>query len=318
MVLGDWGRKGKYGQGRVAECMQWASDNRGVDFIVTTGDNFYNWGVPDKHSDHWRKSYVDVYKGLVGLPWFPVLGNHDYTGNPAAQLGGYEGTGWWMPARNYIIQGSRFGKPEVDLFMIDVTMWEGGNDFPQALASVKPPAASVAALHRWLPEQLAQSRASIKLVFGHHGIYSVNKHGGTRKHAELEEVLKNGGVTAYIHGHDHCLYHIRDPLLDYVCSGGGSKLYVDDYRGGGYSGCILPEQCPPIDDSKLSRFAAPPADSPRWLAYKERNGFAYFEVTPTRVEFSFIGPEADACYQATIPIRRLPAELAPEPPTYRS
>ena len=54
MVLGDWGRKGKHRQTEVADCMQWTWDHRGADFIVTTGDNFYNWGVPDKYSDHWQ------------------------------------------------------------------------------------------------------------------------------------------------------------------------------------------------------------------------------------------------------------------------
>jgi hypothetical protein len=245
---------------------------------------------------------VNVYKDLVRKPWFPALGNHDYTGNPEAQLGGYDGTLWWMPARNYVVQGSRFGYPHVDLFIVDVTMWEGGNDFPQALVSVKPAKDSIPAVRRWLAEQLALSRATIKLVFGHHGIYSVGSHGGLHKHVELEEVLKNGAATAYVHGHDHCLYHIADPHLDYICSGGGSKLDgPKNYTGGGSWGCVFTDQCPMIAPNK---YAEPPVGSPTYSFYERRGGFVYFEVWPDRVDFSFIGPDIAMPYRATIPIRR--------------
>src|SRR5690349_2789718 len=64
MVLGDWGRRGKWQQRDVASCMQATFGTRGAEFVATTGDNFYNWGVRDKHSSHWRESYVDVYRDL--------------------------------------------------------------------------------------------------------------------------------------------------------------------------------------------------------------------------------------------------------------
>jgi hypothetical protein len=305
MVLGDWGRRGKHRQVPVAETMQHTFANRGARFVVTTGDNFYNFGVKDKQASHWRESFTGVYKDLTWrIPWFPVLGNHDYTGNPEALLGTYDGTLWWMPARNYIIKGSLIGFPFVDLFMVDVTMWEGGNDFPQVVVSRKPGKGTLEDVRRWLAEQLAQSSAPIKLVFGHHGIYSVGSHGGLWKHAELEEVLKNGGASAYVHGHDHCLYHIRDAHLDYICSGGGSKLDgPNDYHGGAASGCVLPEQCPKITDTI---YAQPPRGSPVYHYYERSAGFVYFEVTRTKIQFRFIGPDLKESYGTEVPIRSVP------------
>ena len=49
-----------------------------------TGDNVYPCGVKSANDPKW--SVVRPLSAL-GVPLYPVLGNHDYCGNPDAQIG---------------------------------------------------------------------------------------------------------------------------------------------------------------------------------------------------------------------------------------
>ncbi|KXG39805.1 hypothetical protein SORBI_3001G442100 [Sorghum bicolor] len=42
LVVGDWGRKGACNQSRVAEQMGRVGEKLDIDFVVSTGDNFYD------------------------------------------------------------------------------------------------------------------------------------------------------------------------------------------------------------------------------------------------------------------------------------
>ena len=59
----------------------------GTQFIISTGDNFYESGVDSVENSQWKTSYENVYSGK-GLQknWCVVLGNHDYSGNSNAQI----------------------------------------------------------------------------------------------------------------------------------------------------------------------------------------------------------------------------------------
>lgn len=39
--LGDWGRRGLFNQSEVAEQMEYYCKNYGCNFVISTGDNFY-------------------------------------------------------------------------------------------------------------------------------------------------------------------------------------------------------------------------------------------------------------------------------------
>ena len=60
-------------------------------FIVSTGDNFYQNGITGVDDPSFIQSFTMVYDGenLKDLPWYCILGNHDYhtEGDPAAQVG---------------------------------------------------------------------------------------------------------------------------------------------------------------------------------------------------------------------------------------
>ena len=56
-----------------------------LDAIILPGDNIYPCGVKSVDDPRWS-----VLQPLIdlGLPLFPVLGNHDYCGSPDAQIDG--------------------------------------------------------------------------------------------------------------------------------------------------------------------------------------------------------------------------------------
>lgn len=61
-------------------------------FVVALGDNFYDDGVSSSNDtlwlNLWKYVYLLDYPDLY-IPWYPVLGNHDWNGNPQAQVQRY-------------------------------------------------------------------------------------------------------------------------------------------------------------------------------------------------------------------------------------
>lgn len=82
----------------------------GCDFIINTGDNFYDLGLVNGTTDpQWTFAFQNVYtKALFGnTPFLSTLGNHDYSIlNPtaAASQVAYSTVDprWVMPTRNYV------------------------------------------------------------------------------------------------------------------------------------------------------------------------------------------------------------------------
>ncbi|KAL0318945.1 UNVERIFIED_CONTAM: Purple acid phosphatase 17 [Sesamum angustifolium] len=48
LVVGDWGKKGEFNQSRVAFQMGRIGEELDIDFVVSTGDNFYDDGLEGK------------------------------------------------------------------------------------------------------------------------------------------------------------------------------------------------------------------------------------------------------------------------------
>ncbi|KAF0984467.1 hypothetical protein FDP41_000366 [Naegleria fowleri] len=88
VVIGDWGRRGLFNQSEVAEQMEYYCKNYGCNFVISTGDNFYQDGVKSVDDILFKESFEDVYnqETLSKLPFLSVLGNHCYRSNPYAQV----------------------------------------------------------------------------------------------------------------------------------------------------------------------------------------------------------------------------------------
>ncbi|MDB5470530.1 MAG: hypothetical protein JWR84_2090 [Caulobacter sp.] len=230
LAIGDWGRDGASHQQAVADQMGIAAKALDSRLVVALGDNFYPNGVESAEDPRWKTSFEDIYTApSLQTPWPAVLGNHDYRGNVQAQIDYSAGNRRWrMPGRYYKISGAEMGAPQLDLFFLDtsplVNDYDGAK--PGGAMALNLAGQDPAAQLDWLDRELGRSTAAVKLVFGHHTIYSGSLiHGNNPELIEtLVPILQRRGVRAYINGHDHDMQHIRIDKLDYVCSGAGSEV----------------------------------------------------------------------------------------------
>jgi acid phosphatase len=229
LVVGDWGRDGAQHQRDVAEAMGRSATTSGARFILSVGDNFYENGVQRVDDPQWRTSFEDIYTApSLQVPWFVALGNHDYRGNPQAQIDyAAKSERWKMPRRYYQVPGTTLGAPDLDLFVIDSSpLVHKYREKAEASIARNVAAEDMNAQLAWLDRSLSASSASIKLVIGHHTLRSGGSgHGETPEMVErVLPLLKQHKVAAYINGHDHDLQHIRADGLDYLCCGAGSEV----------------------------------------------------------------------------------------------
>lgn len=311
LVVGDWGRGGNTNQRLVAGQMGIEAAAKRSQFIATTGDNFYMFGVSSERDRQWRTSFLDVYgpPGLLDRPWYPVLGNHDYGGDVAAQVRYRHGdpagsVGWQMEDKYYLRSIDLPWGGTVDLFFIDTVMWIGTETPPFYFIGDKPNREEQQRQARWLIETLDASNARFKFVIGHHGVHSIGPHGGEMQMAQLDDLLQQYGVTAYLHGHDHCLFHISHRGTHHICSGGGSNVKAD-YHGGPERGCVYRGFC----DGEGGD-----GPFPRWHEFIPDAGFASFDVHPDRVDFRLIDKAGRVRHEWGLPERpRILPRRAPNP-----
>jgi tartrate-resistant acid phosphatase type 5 len=224
-IIGDWGRQGRPDQKQVADQMAIACEKAGASFVIAVGDNFYERGVTSLEDDHWQKSFEQVYAApSLQIPWYVILGNHDYAGKTAPQLE-YAKTHprWIMPARYYTQTYPVDSGATLECFYIDscpfVAEYQNNPEFSEI--SAQDPKAQL----QWLEQSLAASKAEWKLVFGHHPIYSSGlAHGNQPEMINLIlPLLLKYKVQAYFAGHDHDLEHLKVGDLDLIVSGAGSE-----------------------------------------------------------------------------------------------
>jgi len=279
MVFGDWGRNGEDKQKEVATEMGIVAKKFKPEFIVSTGDNFYPNGVQSTRDHNWLASFEDIYTAQsLQSDWFVVLGNHDYRGEPQAEIDYSQvDRKWHMPARYYskLIFIDEDSTEGVLLVFIDTTpflseSYQGDQHHVTGQDT---------AMQRiWLEKTLSETHANIKwkLVFGHHPVYT----GGGRMKAKETVEMKNlfkpifekYRVNAYICGHDHNLQYIKPPgYTNYFVSGAGSELSktVIHPEGGVYA--------------------------------KAENGFMNFSVFANQMTVSMISYKGEKLFSATIP-----------------
>lgn len=235
IVMGDWGRFGEDHQIPVSKQMGITAKEINRDFIISTGDNFYPVGVASEFDPQWKSSFEDIYTDFsLHWNWYPVLGNHDYAGNPDAQVAYSKiSRRWNMPARYYSKTFDINGDPnqQVLIAFIDTNPLipefykndvYGKNVISQDTTAQK----------KWLIKTLTDAPKSVKwkLVVGHHPLFTATlkrreSYDTKAVRKSLKSLFDKYEVDAYIAGHDHDLQHLLpEGKTNYFVSGSASEV----------------------------------------------------------------------------------------------
>jgi hypothetical protein len=88
--VGDWGSAALGGYHLknaqdTAAAMQLYLKQYNPSLVLNTGDNFYYCGIQNGSDPQINEDFVALF-GSINVPWYNILGNHDYGFNPDAQL----------------------------------------------------------------------------------------------------------------------------------------------------------------------------------------------------------------------------------------
>lgn len=220
IVLSDWGYSGSSNQLKVASEMSSISKLYGLNFILTCGDNFQIAGVDSVEDSLWITNYETVYNdSALAVPWHPALGNHDYMGNPDAQVN-YSSTSkyWKMPARYYTFVEKVKARNLVRFIVLDTQGLIKDYDNLTDTTDYKS-----IAQYTWLNNVLSGINEKWVIVTGHHPVFSAsNYHGDTYLMKKIiKPLFDKYKVDFYICGHDHNFEHAKDAqnYTDYIVTG---------------------------------------------------------------------------------------------------
>jgi hypothetical protein len=244
-------------------------------------------GIRNVSDPYWVATFDAIFpRAALPVPWYAVMGEHDWMtpGNVSAQLDpGLDSVGGrWHGDRNrqrdfFATAAPGDAAPLLSLFMLDTVplieeyLADGSHyNFSAALrgdarynwtagassdsVTVRKQARAYAdAQAAWLAGGLAASRATWKLVVGHHAAYSYcTAHGSQPELARLNGILRRGGAHGYINGHDHNLQLVT-PLSSAAGTRGSAAPF---YLTSGAGSRIDPGQKVPADGSLLFSAAA--------------------------------------------------------------
>lgn len=207
---------------------------KGCDFGMLLGDNFYDSGVSSVNDSQFQDKFELPYED-IDFPIYISLGNHDYGGNgigvdfdtkKAQYQIDYSKISqiWKLPSKyyNFKIEHTEFWGLDTNQVMTDP--FNGNSD----------------AQRDWLKNGAAASQATWKIAFGHHPYLSNGDHGNAGAYEDLEDIplpfvagenVKEfmeeavcGNIDVYLSGHDHNIQWLEPKCgTQWIVSGAGSK-----------------------------------------------------------------------------------------------
>ncbi len=206
------GAKGQYD---VAQAMTNYHSKNLYNLIILAGDNIYTNGEIEKIGEVFERPYASLLKQNVKFQ--ACLGNHDIrTANGEKQL---EYPGFNMKGRYYT-----FSRGLVQFFALDTN---GNADWKNQLS--------------WLEQELSRSKATWKIVFGHHPIYASGFYGSNPAFIKtFTPLFQKYGVQLYINGHEHHYERTRaiNGTTYLICGAGAGNRPVGKNKWTEYSTAI--------------------------------------------------------------------------------
>jgi len=241
LTLGDWGcidLNDTHAPNQIAVAKQLGivAAARNISFIINVGDNFYYIGVANLTDPQWQDDFEKVYtESSVMVPWYSILGNHDYGVNPECetQYQSPNNNRWVMPARNWTKRQQLANDIYITWVFIDSSpcIAEYRSDDPSGW---DPPANEAPLFHpnilaqdcnaqySWLQNTLNQVNKSDWLfVVGHHPADEIDV-------ADMTSLMQNANFDLYLCGHSHTLelFTVDKLPTPYVISGAGCMVAV--------------------------------------------------------------------------------------------
>lgn len=226
-VANDLGRNGYYEQKPIAELMGRMAEQDDVEAVLALGDTHHYMGVESVTDPLWTTNFELIYSHPeLQVPWYPILGNHEYRGNTQAVVDYSQvSRRWQMPARYY---SKVFEDDGVSLRVVFVDTTPLIDKYHKDTADYPDVAQqNMDAQLDWLDKELAQAKENWVVVVGHHPIYADTPKSSSERtdlQQRLDPILRRHQVNMYICGHIHNFQHVRiaGTRMDYVVNSSGS------------------------------------------------------------------------------------------------
>jgi len=234
----------------VASQMATTKSTANPQFVIGTGDNFYWCGLQNSSDPQIQTDWVQPFSSL-NLPWFNILGNHDYSYSVQAQLDyAKQNSQWVLPSRYYnqrVPLGSS-GKYMTILYLDTspcISQYRSSSNKGWDPCGPKYPTCSISAgdddfegscnFHanvltqdcgkqfNWLQSKLNAVPASDWLLLvGHHPAHEIDV-------LDFTSAFQKRGFSLYLNGHVHTLsQYTVDNRGAYITTGAGSLAKTID------------------------------------------------------------------------------------------
>lgn len=227
-LANDLGRNGYYDQKPIAELMGRMAENVDIECVIAAGDVHHFEGVRSVNDPLWMTNYELIYNHPeLMIPWYAILGNHEYRGNPQAVIDYANISGRWnMPARYYTFVLENDGIT-IRMVMVDTAPLidkyrKDSQKYPDACKQ------DINQQLNWIDSVLTSAKEDWVIVVGHHPIFAETGKDDSERldlQKRLDSVLrKHANVDMYLCGHIHNFQYIRpkDSKIDYVVNTSGS------------------------------------------------------------------------------------------------